>query len=487
MKTKNKRNYLKEKGITLIALVVTIVVLLILAGVSVNALFGNNGIIEKAKDAQSTMTKAEEKDRISVALTEWEIVKSTEKKTFEKFMKETFGDDNVTAINENEVIVTMESGNKYKVTTDGVITSTKGVSINKSSLTLELQEGATVTETLTAILSEITGEITWSNSDNSKATISSTTGESITVTAVAVGTTTITATCGEYTATCIVTVTKPVSINRGAFVEYDVTYTDAGASYEHTKKSGWRLLDYTDNGDGTLSNVKLISTGVPAKLYCIAEDSAANSSWHVKDETRLNDFRNVLTNNGQDDYTFLTDTIAIQALQVSAGLYYNFGDIKFAYGTNYNEDNKGFFTKITVNGTTYDSTNTTETTGSNLFIPTGVNASVRLITLPEIHRMSGETDVDNTAITDLPGADGIFVLQNLDKISSKYNNYRNYGSYFVASPIPIKGYGCVLGYANRYAIHVGVATSGVRPIICLTSNIRFVDLNGDGVLEIQNL
>ena len=49
MKTKNKRNNLGEKGITLIALVVTIVVLLILAGVSINALFGNNGIIEKAK------------------------------------------------------------------------------------------------------------------------------------------------------------------------------------------------------------------------------------------------------------------------------------------------------------------------------------------------------------------------------------------------------------------------------------------------------
>ena len=62
MKTKNKRNYLKEKGITLIALVVTIVVLLILAGVSINALFGNSGIIEKAKDAQNRMNNAQESD-----------------------------------------------------------------------------------------------------------------------------------------------------------------------------------------------------------------------------------------------------------------------------------------------------------------------------------------------------------------------------------------------------------------------------------------
>ena len=62
MKTKSKRNYLKEKGITLIALVVTIVVLLILAGVSINALFGDSGIINKAKDAQNRMNNAQESD-----------------------------------------------------------------------------------------------------------------------------------------------------------------------------------------------------------------------------------------------------------------------------------------------------------------------------------------------------------------------------------------------------------------------------------------
>ena len=43
MKTK------EMKGITLVALVVTIVVLLILAGVSINLVLGDNGIITKAK------------------------------------------------------------------------------------------------------------------------------------------------------------------------------------------------------------------------------------------------------------------------------------------------------------------------------------------------------------------------------------------------------------------------------------------------------
>ena len=52
----------RERGITLIALVVTIVVLLILAGVSINAVFGQDGIIQKAKDAQNKMDQATQSD-----------------------------------------------------------------------------------------------------------------------------------------------------------------------------------------------------------------------------------------------------------------------------------------------------------------------------------------------------------------------------------------------------------------------------------------
>lgn len=46
-------NYKKEKGITLVALVVTIVVLLILAGVSINLVLGENGLITQAKTAKA--------------------------------------------------------------------------------------------------------------------------------------------------------------------------------------------------------------------------------------------------------------------------------------------------------------------------------------------------------------------------------------------------------------------------------------------------
>ena len=57
-----RRNYSNQTGITLIALVVTIVVLLILAGVSINALFSENGIIKRAQDAQNKVNNAQESD-----------------------------------------------------------------------------------------------------------------------------------------------------------------------------------------------------------------------------------------------------------------------------------------------------------------------------------------------------------------------------------------------------------------------------------------
>ena len=55
----------KEKGVTLIALVITIIVLIILAGVAINALVGEDGIIiqaQKAKDDTEQGKRDEESD-----------------------------------------------------------------------------------------------------------------------------------------------------------------------------------------------------------------------------------------------------------------------------------------------------------------------------------------------------------------------------------------------------------------------------------------
>ena len=56
----------KQNGITLIALVVTIIVLIILAGVSINLVFGNLGIVTKAKEAKDLQKQAEINEQIAL-------------------------------------------------------------------------------------------------------------------------------------------------------------------------------------------------------------------------------------------------------------------------------------------------------------------------------------------------------------------------------------------------------------------------------------
>ncbi len=57
-----------NKGITLIALVITIIVLLILAGVSIAMLTGQNGILTRANEADTATEKAEVVERVNMEL-----------------------------------------------------------------------------------------------------------------------------------------------------------------------------------------------------------------------------------------------------------------------------------------------------------------------------------------------------------------------------------------------------------------------------------
>ena len=59
-----------NKGITLIALVVTIIVLLILAGVSIAMLSGQNGILNRASEAGDKSVVANAKEQIALAINE---------------------------------------------------------------------------------------------------------------------------------------------------------------------------------------------------------------------------------------------------------------------------------------------------------------------------------------------------------------------------------------------------------------------------------
>ena len=57
-----------QKGITLVALVITIIVLLILAGVSISLVVGQNGVLNQASNAVVTNKAASVKEKVSTAL-----------------------------------------------------------------------------------------------------------------------------------------------------------------------------------------------------------------------------------------------------------------------------------------------------------------------------------------------------------------------------------------------------------------------------------
>ena len=67
----------ENRGITLIALVITIIVLLILAGVTISAIIGNESAMEKAKQAKEANESANELDTIKLAVTD-ALVKETD-------------------------------------------------------------------------------------------------------------------------------------------------------------------------------------------------------------------------------------------------------------------------------------------------------------------------------------------------------------------------------------------------------------------------
>ena len=72
-----------NKGITLIALVITIIVLLILAGVSIALLTGDNGVLNRATTSQDVEKVAAGKDQVALAagngITAWYEDQYTEK------------------------------------------------------------------------------------------------------------------------------------------------------------------------------------------------------------------------------------------------------------------------------------------------------------------------------------------------------------------------------------------------------------------------
>ena len=118
----------KNKGITLIALVITIIILLILAGISISALT-NTGIFGKAKDAQTKSALAEAKEKMTLLLNEWQMDHVTSTKTLETFLQEKVKDKTI------EEYKKLDNGN-YEVYINGYV----GVIDGEGNIVEEMQK-----------------------------------------------------------------------------------------------------------------------------------------------------------------------------------------------------------------------------------------------------------------------------------------------------------------------------------------------------------
>ncbi len=130
-----------NKGITLIALVITIIVLLILAGVTIATVLGRDGIFQKAEDAKKKTVQTNEIEQIQIAMTNIKtndfenkikkgiLITNEELETELKAM-----DNKVTVTGSGTLEVTfLTSTNQYQVFQNGKVIS-KGEDVGKQTV-----------------------------------------------------------------------------------------------------------------------------------------------------------------------------------------------------------------------------------------------------------------------------------------------------------------------------------------------------------------
>ena len=125
MKTK------EMKGITLIALVITIVVLMILAGVSINTVLGDDGIIQKAKDAAEATKRASAEEEMNRLVLEYQLASKDE--TLESFLQEKVTEGRIDGVTDNgdgTITITKKvEGKDYTITVKKPVAPTPSVKV----------------------------------------------------------------------------------------------------------------------------------------------------------------------------------------------------------------------------------------------------------------------------------------------------------------------------------------------------------------------
>lgn len=200
-----------SQGITLIALVITIIVLLILAAISIATLTGENGILTKASAAKLKSEKADMEEKIKLAVMTSRMGEDgtqINKKVLEDELKKYgFKDEEIEKSENGELPwLIKRNGFIFQITEDGKVKEVNGISLDSTILKILSGEDKTLTVTR---IGDIEGNIIWSTSDETVATV-----ENGKVTAVGTsGTVTITAKVEgtECEATCTVEIVAKVT------------------------------------------------------------------------------------------------------------------------------------------------------------------------------------------------------------------------------------------------------------------------------------
>ena len=171
---RNIRNNKKmAEGITLIALVVTIIVLLILAGISIQMLTGDNGILTRAGEAKDVTEQGQEKEIITLAYNA-ALAKKINGGNLTKVVAEDLNAEltnyGATANGSSPIIVTFNNGNSYKINENGEISSFIPLPTIQIGETAPANSNATYSDGVNSVtipsgftVSGITGESTISN------------------------------------------------------------------------------------------------------------------------------------------------------------------------------------------------------------------------------------------------------------------------------------------------------------------------------------
>ena len=135
MKNERKKQAKNTKGVTLISIVVTVIVLIILAGISINLMVGNNGTIKKASDA-----------RIDAQIYQIESDANT---TYLQLQR----DNKNKNIKLSDVID--EISKRYEIYTNpGVSSTITGITLDKDSVVMEANGNLTISAELTGELDD---------------------------------------------------------------------------------------------------------------------------------------------------------------------------------------------------------------------------------------------------------------------------------------------------------------------------------------------